>query len=790
MDFENLVELRKKIIEKDFSSLNNMQKEAVFNTEGPLLILAGAGSGKTTVIVNRIASLLKYGRAYNSDYFERTPQPGDEELLRAYLDGEKEVYDDIKDLLKVGAPQPWQILAITFTNKAADELKERISLVVPDGAGEITACTFHSACVRFLRRFGESLGYTSHFTIYDTDDSKRVIKRCLEKLNINEKIFQPKAVQSAISSAKNKSISPDEMAQSLGNNPLDKTLAELYREYQKELISSDAMDFDDLLLNAVRLLETNEDARNYYQNRYRYVMVDEYQDTNIVQYQLTHLLAGKYKNLCVVGDDDQSIYAFRGATIENILKFEDNYPNAKVIRLEQNYRSTGNILSAANEVIKNNSARKGKNLWTDKGDGEKITVKNVYDEYAEADYIVETVLNNVAKGMKWSDHAVLYRMNSQSNTIERAFLRQSIPYKLIGTKFYERKEVKDILAYLAVTANPNDAVRLNRIINVPKRGIGDTTMSNVSSIADAIGVSQFEIMKTADEYAPIKRAAEKLKAFAAMIEDFQQFSEENELEALFTYIVDKVGYKAHLELDKVTYEDRLQNILELQSNLARYSEENPEGDLTGYLEEVALYTDLDTLSEDSDAVVLMTLHSAKGLEFPVVFISGVEEGIFPSAMSTYSTAELEEERRLCYVGITRAKNKLHLIYTKTRMLFGSTTYSRPSRFIDEIPDEYTEGKREKTPIDFAYKRNVSNYSKSDNKEKAAAARGFSIASTKSGSTAELENYSVGDTVRHKVFGVGMITKITPMGNDALLEIAFETVGTKKLMSRMAKLERV
>ncbi|MBE6836196.1 MAG: ATP-dependent DNA helicase PcrA [Ruminococcaceae bacterium] len=790
MNIEKLLNLRKQIIEKDFSSLNNMQKEAVFNAKGPLLILAGAGSGKTTVIVNRIASLLKYGEAYYSDYFERTPQEGDEALLQAYLDGDKTVYDDIKDLLKVNAPEPWQILAITFTNKAADELKQRISLVVPEGAEEITACTFHSACVRFLRRFGESLGYTTHFTIYDTDDSKRVAKKCLEALNINEKIFQPKTVVNAISSLKNKGVSPEVYSSQNFINPMDKTVAELYVEYQKQLKEADAMDFDDLLLNAVKLLETNEDARNYYQNRYRFVMVDEYQDTNIVQYQLTHLLADKYKNLCVVGDDDQSIYAFRGATIENILKFEDNYPNAKVIRLEQNYRSTGNILAAANEVIKNNNARKGKNLWTDKGDGEKITVKNVPDEYGEADYIVDTVLNNVAKGMKWSDHAVLYRMNSQSNTIERAFLRQSIPYKLIGTKFYERKEVKDILAYLSVVSNPNDTVRLNRIINVPKRGIGDTTMSNVASIASTLGITQFEVMKTADEYAPIKRSAEKLRAFALMIEEFQEYSEKNTLEDLFTYIVTKTGYKEHLALDQATYEDRLANILELQSNLARYTEENPEGDLTGYLEEVALYTDLDTLSDESDAVVLMTLHSAKGLEFPVVFIAGVEEGIFPSSQSTYSTAELEEERRLAYVGITRAKQKLHLLHARSRMLFGSTTYCRPSRFIDEIPDEFTEGKKEASPLERAYKQTVINHQKTDYKEKMAANRGFSVASSKASASGELVDYKVGETVKHKVFGVGMITKITPMGNDALIEIAFEKVGTKKLMSRMAKLERV
>ena len=570
---------------------------------------------------------------------------------------------------------------------------------------------------------------------------------------------------------------------------MDKTLALIYTEYQKELKNADAMDFDDLLVNAVKLLETNDDAREYYQNRYHYVMVDEYQDTNIVQYQLTHLLADKYKNLCVVGDDDQSIYAFRGATIENILQFEDNYRNAKVIRLEQNYRSTGNILCAANEVIKNNNARKGKNLWTDKGDGEKITVKTVPDEYCEADYIVETVIGDVAKGMKWSDHAVLYRMNSQSNTIERAFLRQSIPYKLIGTKFYERKEVKDVLAYLAVIANPNDTVRLNRIINVPKRGIGDTTMENVAAISAALGISQFEVMRTADEYVPIKRAAEKLKAFVEMIEDFQQFNEENELENLFTYIVDKVGYKEYLALDKVTYDDRLSNILELQSNLARFTEENPEGDLTGYLEEVALYTDLDTLSDESDAVVLMTLHSAKGLEFPVVFIAGVEEGIFPSAQSTYSSAELEEERRLCYVGITRAKTKLHLINAKSRVLFGSTTFCRPSRFIDEIPEQYTDGKKAPTLSDIAYKRTVERANNPLDKEKMAAARGFGIASSKI-SSGPLEDYNVGDTVKHKAFGVGMIIKVTPMGNDALLEIAFEKVGTKKLMSRMAKLEKI
>lgn len=787
MNLSEAVSLRKQIIESDFTRLNNMQKEAVFSAKGPLLILAGAGSGKTTVIVSRIAYLIKYGEAYYSNEFERTPNENDIVLMKRYLDGDKSVYNEIADLLRVNAPKPWQILAITFTNKAADELKERIALVVPEGADEIMACTFHSACVRFFRRFGESLGYSRHFTIYDTDDSRRVVRQCLEKLGMNDKYFTPKSVLNVISSAKNKNISPEEFASSTENekNSMNASISRVYFEYQKMLKNADAMDFDDLLVNAVKLLEQDEDARTYYQNRFKFVMVDEYQDTNLVQYRLSELLAQKYKNICVVGDDDQSIYAFRGATIENILNFEDNYKNAKTIRLEQNYRSTGNILSAANAVIANNSERKGKNLWTNKGDGEKITVKTVNNEYNEADYIVDTILNNVAVGSRWNDHAVLYRMNAQSNVIERAFMRQSIPYKLIGTKFYERKEVKDILAYLAVISNPSDTIRLQRIINVPKRGLGDTTMSNITAIAGAVETSEFEVMRHCDEFAPLKRASQKLLEFTSLINELQNYSETHTLSELFTEIIDKVKYKEHLSLDKETYEDRLANIMELQSNLVRYSEENPDGDLTGYLEEVALYTDLDTMSEESDAVIMMTLHSAKGLEFPVVFIAGVEEGIFPSSQSTYYPSELEEERRLAYVGITRAKDKLHLINAKSRTQYGQTIYCLPSRFINEIPTEFTEERKDASAVEKTIK-----HSMYENKTSKTVNRGFGIGSTAAMNNASSQSFSVGEMVKHKVFGVGMVTKVSPMGNDALIEIAFETVGTKKLMSKMAKLEKV
>lgn len=624
----NFVSLRKKIIANEFSRMNDMQKKAVFTTEGPLLILAGAGSGKTTVIINRIANIVKFGKAYFSEEIPFGIFEDDAYELERYLKGEC-TFEDIENLVCVEPAKPWQILAITFTNKAAGELKERLEAMLGEAANDIWASTFHSCCARILRRHGELLGYSSHFTIYDSDDSKRVIKECQRLLGIEDKILSHKTILGEISRAKDSLISPDEYEKSVGSDFRLQNIAKVYRQYQKLLKQADAMDFDDMIVNTVKLLQKNDEVREYYQNRFKYVFVDEYQDTNHAQYVLTSLLAAKHRNICVVGDDDQSIYRFRGATIENILSFEKQYRDATVIRLEQNYRSTQNILDAANAVIKNNTERKGKNLWTDNGDGEKIVYKTAYDDQDEGTYIAQQILNDYKKGVKWGDHAVLYRMNAQSNGVERAFVRMGVPYRVMaGHRFYDRKEIKDAIAYLCVVNNPDDNVRLRRIINEPKRGIGDTTVNNASEIADVLGTSLYDVIKRADEYQKLSRACDKLKMFAMMIEDFIEAAEEMPLSKLLEYVLAKSGYLASLRNDINTYDERKANIDELISNLERYSQENEEATLSGFLEEVSLMSDIDNYDAESDAVVLMTLHSAKGLEFPIVFIPGMEEGVF------------------------------------------------------------------------------------------------------------------------------------------------------------------
>ena len=774
--------------------MNAMQKKAVFKTKGPLLILAGAGSGKTTVVVNRIANLIKYGDAYSSDWLERTPDESDIEKLRRYLDGDSSVYGDIADLLKVNAVEPWQILAITFTNKAADELKQRLSVMLGEDALDIWASTFHSCCVRILRRDAERIGFTKHFTIYDTDDSKRVIKECQKLLDIEDKYLSHKTILNEISRAKDSLITPEEFASVNEADVRLSKIAECYKKYESMLASADAMDFDDIIVNTIKLFEENPDVLERYQHRFRHVMVDEYQDTNFAQYKLTALLADGYRNICVVGDDDQSIYKFRGATIENILEFEDRYENAEVIRLEQNYRSTQNILDAANNVIGHNSARKGKNLWTSNGDGERINWHTAADEADEAKYIADEVEKQVVSGSKLSDIAVLYRMNAMSGPIEQAFVRRGIPYRLIGGhKFYERMEIKDALAYLSVINNTADKVRLQRIINVPKRSIGATTVANASQIADSLGVPLFEVLKTADEYDLLKRSAVKLLSFTDMIEDFINYSQTSELSELLGYVLEKTGYIQSLKNEPEKFEDRVSNLNELGATLIRFKEENPEGTLGDYLEEVALMTDIDSYNDEEDKAVLMTLHSAKGLEFPTVLICGMEEGVFPGMQSMYSPEEVEEERRLCYVGITRAKNTLYLTNAKTRLMYGSTNYYRPSRFLEEIPEDLMN--HSSAGFSFAgfshtpsgHTVSVSQIGFGDTKE-TKVDRGFT-GQNKPASGGSLD-YKVGDTVSHRVFGRGMITKIQPMGGDMLLEIAFETRGTKKLMAKMAKLEKV
>lgn len=796
MDYNAFLQLRREIIENEFRRMNDMQKKAVFQVNGPLLILAGAGSGKTTVLVNRIANLIRFGDAYNSDFAQRTPDEHDMELMRRYLDGDHTVYPQIADVLSVDAPRPWQILAITFTNKAANELKERLAVMLGEDSVDLWASTFHSACVRILRRNADKLGFTNRFTIYDTDDSRRVMKECQRLLDIEDRFLPHKMILSEISRAKDALVTPEEFLKSAGEDVRLRKIGECYAKYQQLLKNADAMDFDDLIFQTVRLLEENEDVAEHYRRQFRYVMVDEYQDTNHAQYRLTGLLADGYRNICVVGDDDQSIYRFRGATIENILSFETRYPDAAVIRLEQNYRSTQNILDAANAVIANNSQRKGKNLWTANGAGEKITLETTEDETAEAAFIAEKITDSVANGRRFADHAVLYRMNAMSGPIERALVKNAIPYRIIGGhKFYDRMEIRDALAYLSVVNNPSDRVRLQRIINVPKRGIGDTTVQRANEIADLLGVPLFEVFKTADEYDVLKRAAGKLKDFAAMMERLSALAQEAQPAEVLSRVLEETAYVESLRTEPEKFDDRVQNLNELSATLVRFTEENPEGTLGDYLEEVALLTDIDNYNADSDTVVLMTLHAAKGLEFPVVFIPGLEEGVFPGQQSMYVDSEVEEERRLAYVGITRAKERLYLTHAKSRMIYGSTNYYRPSRFVAEIPEKLLEihrqtGFRERAGLTGGSSFSFGKASLPHTQHTTAVNRGFSKPAVTAGNRAPLPELKPGDTVEHKAFGTGVVASCRPMGNDVLLEIAFQKVGTKKLMARMANLKKV
>lgn len=796
-------QLRKKIIEKDFASLNDMQKQAVFTTRGPLLILAGAGSGKTTVLVNRIANIIKYGDAYNSETIPFKIEQNDIASMNAFYSGDNEEYSKIKDFLSDGAAKPWQILAITFTNKAAGELKERLENMLGLEANDIWAKTFHSACLRILRRNGERLGYSSHFTIYDTDDQRRTMKDVQKNLRIEDKILSHKSILNEISKAKDSLISPEEYIKNNSGDVRLKTIGEAYKKYQQTLLSADAMDFDDIIINTVRLLEENPDILEYYSNLFKYILVDEYQDTNHAQYRLIALLAQKHKNICVVGDDDQSIYRFRGATVENILSFEKQYPEAKVIRLEQNYRSTQNILDAANAVIANNTARKGKNLWTANGSGELITLNTSPDEQQEGAYIAECIADSVGSGSKWRDHAVLYRKNAQSNAIERAFVKAGVPYRVLGGhRFYERKEIRDAIAYLHVIDNPDDDVRLKRIINEPKRGIGNTTVDNAAQIALNLGLSLYEVIKNADEYEKLSRSANKLRDFCGIIDDCIAKAQGDSLKELFDFTMDRTGYIEYLKLDKETYKERIENIRELSSNLVKYDEENPEGGLSGFLEETTLMSDIDNYDGEADCVVLMTLHSAKGLEFPVVFIPGMEEDIFPGLQSFYNPEEVEEERRLAYVGITRAKRQLFFTNASMRMLYGTTTRSIPSRFIGEIPSVLI--KSDKNPINRSgefssvpYKNRSGGFLEpsgyrtertgGNNPKNAVFSSGFSQSVAKADTP--VPHFIVGDAVTHKAFGDGVVISAQAMGNDILLEVAFNAAGTKKLMAKYSKLTK-
>lgn len=796
MDKSEILALRRAVLEKDFARMNDRQKQAVFTVNGPLLILAGAGSGKTTVLINRIANILRYGDAYNSTYLRDDLDENDIAACKAYIENGTPLTTESQGHLSVSACAPWRIMAITFTNKAAGELKDRLCAMLGEAASDIWASTFHSTCARILRRDGERIGYSSHFTVYDTDDQRRLMKSILKELDISEKNITPKSILNEISRAKDSLISPAEYALTVGDDFRLKIISRAYTTYQKRLEDADAMDFDDLINKVVELFKKCPDVLEYYQNRFRYLMVDEYQDTNHAQYTFVRMLAEKSGNLCVVGDDDQSIYKFRGATIENILSFENTFQNATVIRLEQNYRSTQNILDAANAVIEHNTERKGKTLWTQNGTGAMIHLHTAENETDEAERITKIILDGVAAGRKFSDYAVLYRMNSQSLTFERNFAKSGVPHRIIGgTRFYERREIREMIAYLSVINNPSDEMRLRRIINTPKRSIGDRSVEVAAQIGQQTGETLFEVVSHAKDYPALSRAANKMTLFAAQMQGLIELNNDEKvtLGELYDELVERIDYLNFLKTDDPeSAEDRAANVQELASNLRRFEEENPEGTLSDFLEEVSLITDIDNYDNNADSVVLMTVHSAKGLEFPVVFLPGMEENIFPGMASVYIPSEVEEERRLAYVAITRAKEELYIFHAESRMIFGMTNRNRVSRFVEEIPETLVEHTRSRDysarPVSMPSFGGAKPFGEAPKTKSVAEAGGFTPKPRVK--PAPAGTYRVGDTVLHKAFGTGLIVSATPMANDTLLEVAFDKVGTKKLFANFARLTKV
>ena len=687
------VQLRKKAMEKEFSYLNSEQQSCVFAANGPVLVLAGAGSGKTTALINRIACLVRFGCAYESDYVYPSLDGEALAALSDHVSGKAPLSkEELADIVAVDPVRPWNILAITFTNKAAGELKERLEKFLGEGGTDIWASTFHSACVRILRREGERLGYKSGFTIYDADDSQRVIKEVMEDLHLDTKEMPPRSVAQIISNAKDKMMMPEDLMNSSKGDERVVLAARIYARYQKMLFEANALDFDDLILQTVKLFQTCDDVLLKYGNRFSHILVDEYQDTNHAQYMLVKLLASVHGNVCVVGDDDQSIYSFRGAKVENILNFKNEYKGTRIFRLERNYRSNANILDAANAVIRHNSNRMGKELWTEKGKGDPVTVYEAEDERAEAAYVTETIMKARQKGGAWSDNTVLYRMNAQSNAVEQSLRYRAIPYRIIGgTRFYDRAEVKDMMSYLQVISNPFDALRLARIVNSPARGIGATSLQKVTDAARVAGISLFEAMRRSDEIGGIPtKAVNAMKRFTDMIASLSALKNTMELDEFYEEVMERSGYRdnliANLEKDPDN-RNRLDNIAELKSNIVHYMEAAEEPSLQGFLEETSLLTDIDRFDEGADAVTLMTVHSSKGLEFPRVFIVGCEEALFPSSRSVDTREGIEEERRLAYVAITRAKENLFMTYASQRMLFGRTERNPVSRFIEELPAE-------------------------------------------------------------------------------------------------------
>ena len=810
------IQARHDAIATEYSNLNPCQRQGVLATEGPLLLLAGAGSGKTTVLIHRVANLLRFGRGSDTDEIPVPITEDEVQFLEQYAAAPDAAQRPLMEYLCAVEPaRPWEVLAITFTNKAANELKERLGRMLGEEvAADVWASTFHSACVRILRRDIDRLGFDRSFTIYDSDDSKRVIKDIIKELELEEKSFPPREVQSIISRAKNDMQTPEDFAeQGKAINDWRKIrMGKVYSLYNKKLRDANALDFDDLLWHTVRLLETAGDVREYYQRKFRYILIDEYQDTNALQYRLAALLTNQAKNICVVGDDDQSIYRFRGADITNILSFERQFRGARVIRLEQNYRSTQNILDAANAVIRHNQGRKGKTLWTENGRGELVTVKTTYNESDEANFVLGQIMMYYRRGGNWGDCAVLYRTNAQSNAMEYACKRNGVPYKIYGgLKFFDRAEVKDMLAYLCVINNPTDDLRLRRIINVPARKIGAATVDKAQLIAARYGLTLYDVLCRAEEFPELKSSAAKLKPFTDMIEEMRRRLPDCPLPEFYDYVCERSGYAPALrEKDDVESRGRLENVQELKSSILTYLEnaEGTEPSLSGFLDEIALYTDLDSRADGDNCVTMMTMHAAKGLEFPQVFVVGMEEGLFPGNRAMGDGAEMEEERRLCYVAMTRAREKLTLTNARQRTLYGRTTPCMPSRFLNEIPEENMEWLSKPQPRSESWEERDSDYGdrgygssyggygqrsaapvltrREPAEPKAGALRsaaGASKATPKA--AAPRMQIQAGETVEHDAFGRGLVLSVRAMGGDALVEVAFDSVGTKKLMLKMA-----
>lgn len=780
------IALKQQAFRKYFHSLNEQQQQAVFSVNGPVLVLAGAGSGKTTAIISRIVNMIYFGDGYaQADGY--LPEE-DAVWLQAYIDGkEPEDVERLREILAIAPIRPWNILAITFTNKAAGEMRSRLASTLGEElASSVHASTFHSACVQILRRSIERLGYGSDFAIYDADDSRKLMKSCLADCNVSEKQFPPRGIVQEISNAKDAMISPEEMWEDAGEDYRKQTVARLYAAYQRHLRESNALDFDDIIYLTVELFRRFPEELAKYQYRFPYVLVDEYQDTNHAQYQLISLLTHASGNLCVVGDDDQSIYRFRGATIENILGFEEEFPDCTVIRLEQNYRSTQNILDAANSVIANNTGRKSKHLWTNAGAGEKITWYRAADESDESAYVSDTILKQVKAGEKYSDHAILYRMNAQSNMLERALVHKGIPYRIYGgTRFYDRKEIKDILAYMSIVENPNDRVRFERIVNEPKRGIGNATLALLLQISQDLHLSPLEVLQNVEQYPALSKKKTALKKFAELWEALITAEREQPLEQFLDTILEKTGYHGMLESMGEEGTFRLENIEELKTSILTYQNEAEEASLGGFLEEISLYTDVDKYEPDQDTVMLMTVHSAKGLEFRNVFLVGMEQGVFPGNRSLSTPQDLEEERRLAYVALTRAKEKLTLTTAASRMLFGMTMRNPPSQFLEEIDksllEEKTSRRQSKRGIPAGNAESVQSISLLQQQMAASKKRVYQ---------AQPKEFHVGERVRHAVFGDGTVLSITKMANDAMLEVGFDQVGTKRLMASHPKIKKL